>query len=93
MRRVIVLCAVVAVALLGLVAGHRVLAQPVGPPAGVFESVAGFDVAMQDGKDVYFSVLMRDVGGNLRVDVYDGGGVKRGEIKLKPPAETPIRPE
>ena len=95
MKRIVVVLAVLALSALCILGTQRVLAQTSAPPAGGFESVVGFDVTREEGQDVYFSVLMRDVMGNMRVDVYDGSGLKRGEIQLKGRAvsESPIRPE
>ncbi len=95
MNRVAVAALVVCALALCALAVRQVLAQTQPPPAANFESVVGFDVAVQGENDVYFCVLMRDVMGKMRVDVYDGSGIQRGQIALRTAeeAESPIRPE
>ena len=46
------------------------------------EETVGFQLLETDTGDRYFTVLMEEESGKLRVDVYDSRGVKTGSIPL-----------
>ena len=67
---------------------YRTMAE--AQPSLRADEAVGFQLLETDSGGRFFTVLMQDQSGKLRVDVYDSKGAKSGTIPLGGPAgETP----